>query len=360
MKTLMYVGGYTDGQGCSLRVMEADTGTGAFRLIRDIPKTSGHTYLCINRAGTRLYAGGEDLSNPAKGKNGAVIAYAIEGDRLEQIGVCPLGPFTVPCHVSLSPDEKTFVWAEYTCAFCGATELDADGNLSRKTVSVQNIGDGPNKPRQDKAHAHCAVVSPDGRYLCVVDLGIDQVKVFDFAGRAGGLRECEDRTIRTEPGLGPRHFIFHPNGHLAFLVYELGNAVSSFRYDGDKFTLLQTVSMLPGQFTGDTKAAAIKISEDGKRLFASNRGHDSIAVYDIDTETGSLTLLTIDKLVGKVPRDFTFMPGEAFAVVGHKMSHELMSYRYDKETGKLEPLHNAFAMHRPTCIVFPYPKSSDL
>ena len=352
MKRLMYVGSYTDEQGCSLRVMEADTETGAFRLIRAIPRTFAHTYLCLNRVRTRLYACGDDPANPAKGKNGALIAYAVEGDRLVQTGVAPLGPFTPPCHLSLSPDEKTLVWAEYTGAFCGATELDADGNLTQKTVLRQNTGDGPNKPRQDKAHAHCAVVSPDGRYLCVVDLGIDQVKVFDFAGRAGGLRECADRTIHTEPGLGPRHFIFHPNGHFAFLVYELGNVVSSFRYDGDRFTLLQTVSMLPGQFTGDTKAAAIKISADGKRLFASNRGHDSIAVYDIDTEAGSLTLLTIDKLVGKFPRDFTFMPGEAFAVVGHKMSHELMSYRYDRATGALEPLHNAFAMHRPTCILF--------
>ena len=359
MKTMMYVGGYTDEKGCSLRIMEADSGTGAFRLVRVVPETFGHTYLCLNRAGTRLYACGEDRSKPA-GKNGALFAYAVAGDRLEPIGSSPLGPFTAPCHVSLSPDEKTLVWAEYICAFCGATELDEDGNLTQKTVSAQNVGDGPNKPRQDKAHAHCAVVSPDGRFLCVVDLGIDQVKVFDFANRAGGLRECADRTVRTEPGLGPRHFVFHPNGRFAFLVYELGNAVSSFRYDGGRFTLLQTVSMLPGRFAGETKAAAIKISEDGRRLFASNRGHDSIAVFDIDVETGGLTLLTIDKLAGKFPRDFSFMPGESFAVVGHKMSHELMSYRYDRKTGALEPLFNALPMHRPTCILFPKSRKDDL
>ncbi|MBQ7189802.1 MAG: lactonase family protein [Kiritimatiellae bacterium] len=351
MKTLMIVGSYTNGTNAGIQFFDADTETGKFTKIRDIPETIDSTYFCMNRARTRLYAGLRDPSNPDKGKNGAVAAYSMRGDQLELLNRVSVGPVTPPCYVALDPAESGVVWAEYVNATYGCFALDANGALGRVTAG-QNTGDGPNKPRQDKAHAHCSVVSPDGNYLCIVDLGIDAVKVFDWKNRANGLNECKDVTIRTAPGLGPRHFIFHPNGKLAFLVYELGNAVTSFRYDGKRFEPVQTISMLPGGFQGDTKAAAIKVSADGKRLFASNRGHNSIAVYDIDTETGALTLLTINQLVGKFPRDFTFMPGEKFLVVGHKMSNNLMTYAYDRENGTMTPLQNAYETYRPVCIQF--------
>jgi 6-phosphogluconolactonase len=110
--------------------------------------------------------------------------------------------------------------------------------------------------------------------------------------------------------------------------------------------------MLPEDFTDYSKASAIKISSDGRRLFGSNRGHDSIAAYDIDPDTGKMTLLAISKLVGKSPRDFEFMPGEKFVLLGHENSNELMSYAYDKATGRLTPAHGPFALHRPVYVKF--------
>ena len=211
---------------------------------------------------------------------------------------------------------------------------------------------GTDPKRQEKAHAHCAEVSPDGKHLCVVDLGIDQVKVYDFPGRASGLKEKTALTITSAGGAGPRHIIFHPNRKTAYLLHELNNTISSFLCTGDAFVHVQTLTMLPPDFTEYSKASAIKISADGKQLFGSNRGHDSIAAYDIDPDTGKMSLLAISRLVGKSPRDFEFMPGEKFVLLGHENSNELMSYAYDKASGKFTPAHGPFGLYRPVYVKF--------
>ena len=351
--TLMYVGGYTKtGNTEGIHIFSVNPDTGAYRFIRAIPGTEQATYLCLNRAKTRLYAAMRDPKNPDGRHSGALAAFAVKGDDLELIGIQSVGQTTVPCHLALDPSERTLVWAEYTDAFFGTCELDANGNVTDRVQRLQNTGDGPNKPRQDKAHAHWAGVTPDGKFLCLNDLGIDQVKVIDFPDRTAGLKELPEKTIHTEPGLGPRHLVFHPNGKLAFLIYELKNKITAFRYTGDRFIPLDTYSTLPADFTGESKSAAIKLSADGTRLFASNRGHNSIAVYAVNPETGALTPLAFNRLEGAFPRDFQLLPGEKFMVVGHKTSDNFMMYAYDAKTGKLAPVGNPFPIYHPTCFVF--------
>lgn len=355
MKYIAYIGHQTDEKKEGIRIIEADADTGRFRQLR-VLNVPNAIYMAINRAKTRLYTAMSDDKFGPKGKSGGLAAYAIKGDDLVKINALGTG-LTTPCHVSLSPDEKALVYAEYGNATAGYVDLSDDGALKGPAVQVALTGaTGPSKPRQDKPHAHCAIVSPDSKNLCVVDLGLDQVKVFDWANRAGGLKELPSRTIHTTPaGAGPRHILFHPNGKLAFVIFELENYVTSYRYDGESFRPVHQLSLVPPGFSEFSKAAAIKISEDGRQLFCSNRGHDSIAVFAVDPETGAMTLLNIMKLGGAFPRDFEFMPGGRFLLAGLKMSGILRSYAYNSTKCTLEPIMDMPGLYRPLFMKFGNP-----
>jgi 6-phosphogluconolactonase len=222
-------------------------------------------------------------------------------------------------------------------------------------VTVTHAGNGPDVIRQDKAHAHCVRITPDGQFLCIADLGLDRVLAYDWSRRRDGLSPVAALTITTAPGAGPRHLVFHPNGRFAFLLNELNNTLTSYRYTGDAFIPLHTRSTLPSDFHAFSKAAALTCSADGRRLLASNRGHDSIAAFDVDPDSGRLNLLTISTLAGAGPRDFAFTPGEAFILAGHETSNTVCSYAYDAASGRLEPACDPHPIHRPVCIVFGQP-----
>ena len=352
MKYVTYIGTYTDAKKEGIHIFETDADTGTFRPIGLVSGIENPIYLSLSKTRPLLYAAQGVPEYGAPAQNGTVAAYAIKGDTLIPINHKPIG-VTVPCYVALDPAEKALVFAEYTNAVSGVFELNADGSLADTSpVTVKHTGSGPDKKRQEKAHAHCSEVSPDGKYLCIVDLGIDRIKVYDFVNRRRGLKEVEKLTVASAGGAGPRHLIFHPNGKLAFLLHELNNTVSSFFYTGDAFVHIQTLDTIPSDFHDFSKAAAIKISADGKRVLASNRGHDSIATFALDTHTGKMELLAISKLAGQSPRDFEFLPGEKFIMAGHENSNGLMTYAFDYETGKLTPAHGPYAMFRPVYVKF--------
>lgn len=352
MKVVTYVGTYTDAKKEGIHIFETDTDAGTFRPIGLVGGIENPIYLALSKSKPLLYAaqGMPEFGDPAQ--NGAVAAYAVKGDTLLPINHKPVG-VTVPCYVALDPAEKALVFAEYTNAVAGVFSLNADGSIADvPPITVKHTGSGPDKGRQEKAHAHCSEVSPDGKYLCVVDLGIDRVKVYDFVNRSAGLKEVEPLTIKSAGGAGPRHILFHPNKKFAFLLHELNNTVSSFAYTGDAFVHIQTLDTIPSGFRDFSKAAAIKFSADGQRLFTSNRGHDSISTFAVDTATGKMERLAISKLAGKFPRDFEFMPGGKFVLLGHETSNELFSYAYDAATGMFAPAHGPYVLNRPVYVKF--------
>ena len=352
MKVMTYVGTYTDAKKEGIHIFETDTDAGTFRPVGLVGGIENAIYLALSKTKPVLYAGQgmPEFGDPAQ--NGAVAAYAVKGDTLLPLNHKPVG-VTVPCYVALDPAEKALVFAEYTNAVAGVCELNADGSFAdTPPATVRHTGSGPDKGRQEKAHAHCSEVTPDGKHLCVVDLGIDRVKVYDFANRSAGLKAVETLTITSAGGAGPRHLVFHPNRKLAFLLHELNNTVSSFAYTGDAFIHVQTLATVPPDFSAFSKAAAVKVSADGQRLFTSNRGHDSIATFAVDPATGKMELLALSTLAGKFPRDFEFMPGGKFALIGHENSNTLFSYAYDDASGKLEPAHGPYALNRPVYVKF--------
>lgn len=367
MKYITYVGSYTNAQHPEgIHILESDAETGSFRVVNVIDTVPQPTYMALNRACTMLYTVlGRPTFGP-NGRNGGLAAFRLNpaGDRLELVNEIPTG-WTVPCHLSLDPAEKALVYAEYSCGTAGYANLRADGSIDsafagapnevRPLFQARHVGEGPNKPRQDKAHAHCSVVTPDGKFQLVVDLTLDKIVAYDFANRAQGMKAVPAATIDTgkiAPGAGPRHIVFHPNGTFAFVIFELGNLVASYRYTGEGFEFVELKDLLAKGFTDFSKAAAVKVSEDGSQVFCSNRGHDSITVFNVDAATGKLEFLNNAKLGGQFPRDFEFFPGGRFCLVGLKESWRLASYAYDRAKGTFSIVSSMEGVYRPLFFKF--------
>ena len=270
-----------------------------------------------------------------------LASFAVEGSSLSMVDEVPLPGG--PCHISAMPDGRRLAWAEYMGGTCGSVEV-ADGRFA-KVVVHRHSGSGPNLPRQAGPHCHQAVLSPDGKGYCVVDLGLDQIVEYPSG-----------RTFHTSPaGAGPRHLLFHPNGRLAFLVYEMGNLVSSLSWSPEAgFTLMDTQPTLFGDSVSfeskNNLAAAIRFTPDGKCIVVSNRGENSLVVFDFDEATGKLTFKARTLLSGDWPRDFAFA-GDDIVLVAFERSGEVQTLRYDSESGMFAPLVTLGGFYRPLAVL---------
>ena len=370
MKYLTYVGSYTgEAHHEGIHIFESDAETGDFRAVGVLDTLESPTYMALSRDCTRLYTVLGRQSFGPQGRQGGLAAFAVRGDKLDFLNEIPTG-WTIPCYVALDPSERALVYAEYSCGTAGYANLLPDKSIDpafagapgaiNPLFQVQHVGDGPNKPRQDKAHAHCSIVTPDGKCQLVVDLTLDQIKAYDFAHRDRGMKEVPTSTIDTRrfaPGAGPRHIVFHPNGKFAFVIFELGNLVASFRYTGRGFTHVATYPLLEGEAMKACKAAAIKVSEDGTQVFCSNRdisrsGYDSITVFNVDPNTGKMEFLNNAKVGGSYPRDFEFMPGGKFCLVGLKEDWRVASFAYDRTKGTFTEVTRMEGIYRPLFFKF--------
>jgi 6-phosphogluconolactonase len=253
------------------------------------------------------------------------------------------------CYVTTDPSGKFLFCANYLSGNVSVFSLNADGSIKERLRNIQHTGSGPNLPRQDAAHAHFASITPDNQYLIVIDLGIDAVKLYPFDSRKG-IDEDRVRTFQVEPaGSGPRHLIFDQSGRIAYLLDELGNTVHALAYAAGEFKTIGIATTMPKVFTGATKAAAIRLSEDERFLFASNRGYDSIAVFELDGKGG---MKPHDLLLcgGESPRDINFLPGMETFASANEFSDSVFFFDYDAAKGKLTPNGNVLTHKRPLAI----------
>ena len=327
----LYLGSYTDdAHPDGLRVLSLDPATGALDVVSSHP-VKGATYQALSPDGRLL------LSGTLTG----LATLRADGPRLEPIDALDLGGTS--CHVSLSPDARTAYWADYLGGRAGSVELSPDGRFGAVRAWTHE-GDGPNKPRQDRAHCHQALPAPDGRGFYVVDLGLDRV-----------VRYPDGLVIPTPPpGAGPRHLLFHPDGSLGFLLYELGNRLASFRIRPDgAFDFLDAKPTLPPGDTGrgynGDLAAAIRFSPDGRRVVVSNRGENSLLAFGFDPATGALSPGARTLLPGSWPRDFIFV-SPTLALVAMERSGEVLSLRHDPATGSFEVLSALSGLFRPVAL----------
>lgn len=350
---LLYVGTYTSKGSEGIYVYKFDAETGELSKLHTVKDVVQPSFLTIDKSRKYLYAVNETEEFEGK-KSGAVSAFAIDqktGDLKFLNKVSSLGG--APCHISVSDNGKFTLVANYLGGNVSVLPIEANGKLGTSVDLQQHTGSGPNKDRQEAAHAHSINLDQKNRFAIACDLGVDKVFIYKFDAQNGKLKPNPAQNVfQTKPGAGPRHFAFHPKGKFAFVINELDTTISSLAFDAEKGTLkeIQTVPTLPESFKGANTCADIHASPDGKFLYGTNRGHDSFVVYKIDEKTGKLEYVEHTPTGGKTPRNFTIAPNGKFLLAANQNSDSIIVFRIDKNSGKLTATENKAEVSMPVCL----------
>jgi 6-phosphogluconolactonase len=311
-----FVGTYTRMGGPGIAACSLEAGKLALSYTEELPNP---TYVILNAKQHRLYAVSSDSASGGPG--GSAAAYAVGTDGLKLLSrQDTVGE--APCHPCLSADERFLYTANYLSGNVTVFPVNGNGGIGEQVQLVQHEGRGPRDDRQTGPHAHQVTFIPGTSLLCAIDLGIDAVMVYEQDPKTG-LLTFHDR-LDVEPGLGPRHLEYGPDG-VAFLLHELGNKVTVIVRESGEWITRQTIPMLPEGYDQKSTAAAVRLSADGKRLFASNRGHDSIAVYDVAPD-GALALVGIYPTGGGGPRDFILLDDRTLLIAHQDGDVRLASF----------------------------------
>ncbi|REJ87671.1 MAG: lactonase family protein [Planctomycetota bacterium] len=261
---------------------------------------------------------------------------------------------TAACYLDVDATGKAVVLANYSTGSVASFPVKDDGSLGEAASFVQHAGASVDPDRQTAPHAHCFVISPDNRFAFAADLGLDQILGYRLDAATAELTSARQPFVRTPPAAGPRHLTFHPDGGHLYVINELHNSVTMFDYETDSGILieLQTISTLPDDFDGASYCADLKITPDGKRLYGTNRGHDSIAAYEID-EDGRLTLIAIEPSLGAGPQNLAITPGGELLLCANMPGNNVVVFNIDAETGRIEPTGDPVPMPSPSCIILP-------
>lgn len=345
-----FIGTYTGGASKGIYRSALNENDGSLEPPVLVAELTNPSFLTIHPALSVLYAVSE--VGKADAPNRQLVAYKIGDDfSLSEIGAIGLDA-DAPCYVATNPS-GTFVFvANYGSGNIAAIALNSDGSLGQIVSRVQHTGSSINPSRQQGPHAHCILTDPSEQFVCAVDLGLDKVLVYRQDAQTGKLLPT-DSPLNVEAGNGPRHLAFHPSGKLAFVIHELSSKLSSYRWDetAGTFTEIATVSTLPDAFDGKNSTAEVLVHPNGKFVFGSNRGHDSIATFRID-DSGKLESLGHTPSGGKTPRNFRIDPTGNFLLAENQQSDSIHSSRIDLNTGKLSPVSSPISVGSPCCIKF--------
>lgn len=352
----VYVGTYTSkskSEGIYVCNFQIETGKIVLLSVaKDIPDPS---FLTVDRKGKYLFAVNELLEFEGK-PSGSVSSFAIDPKTggLTFVNKQPsMGG--APCHISITEDGKFILVANYVGGNVSVFPVTSDGRIGPLADLIQHSGSGPNKDRQLSAHAHSITLDNRGRFAVAADLGIDRLMIYKFDRRHGKLTPNSYQPFfQARPGAGPRHFEFHPSGKRAFVINELDSSVTSLSYNAraGAFKEVQTISTLSPGFIGPNTGADIHVSPDGKFLFASNRGGDSIAAFKIDEQSGKLTYIENTPTGGKKPRNFVIDPTGNFLLAANQDSGNIVVFRIDKRSGRLQNTGQTIEIPGPVCLRF--------
>jgi len=353
-KMLVYVGTYTRRGSKGIYIYVMDPETGSLKPAGKAVNLNNPSFLAISPQKGSLYAVNEVHSFMGR-RSGAVSSFMIDGEtgELTPLNSKPSGG-TSPCYVTVDGTGRYVLTANYSSGSLCVLPVMDDGSLGEATDIIQHEGSSIDPKRQMGPHAHSVVVDPSNRYVYAADLGIDKIMIYKFDVERGKLKPNDQPWVRTQPGAGPRHFTFHPNERFAYVINELDSTIIAFSYDRESGRLkpVQTVSTLPDGYEGANYPADIHVDPSGMFLYGSNRGHDSIAIYRIDGETGRLSLIGHESTRGRSPRNFAIDPSGDFLLVANQDTDNIVGFRIDRETGMLEPTGEETKVPAPVCIKF--------
>jgi 6-phosphogluconolactonase len=344
-----YVGTYTEKTASKgIYQCDLDDTSGVMKVVGVAAEVMNPSFLAPHPNGKFLYAVGEG------GGERNVHAYAIEaGGALRKLN-SEASKGAGACHLSVDPSGRCVMVAHYGSGHVSVLPVSSDGKVEPVSSIVKHEGHGTDRKRQDGPHAHSVNPSPDGRFALACDLGLDKVMVYKLDAAAGTIVPNDPPSASVPPGAGARHLAFHPSGEFAYVINEMGNSVTVFHYDRGHGILdpVETVGTLPADFSGTSYCAEVAVHPSGKWLYGSNRGHDSIAVFEIDGGSGKLTLRGVTPCGGKWPRHFAIDPSGKFVVVANQHTNDLVPFRIDEKTGAISPSGDRVEVPSAVCVRF--------
>lgn len=355
-KYLFYVGTYTENGSKSkgIYAYRFDVATQEITSLGLAAETKNPSWVVLHPNGRFLYTVNE-VSNFQGPNSGGVSAFSLDpatGNLTFLNEVSSRG--ADPCYITVDKTGKHVLVANYTGGSIAAFPISGDGKLGEASAFVQHTGHGADPKRQEAPHAHSIDLAPDNRFAFVDDLGLDELLTYKFDASKGTLSPNDPPFAKLDPGAGPRHFALHPSGKFAYVVSEMHSTVTAFSADlrNGTFHPQQTLSTLPSTFKGQNDDAEVEVHPSGKFLYASNRGHDSIAVFAIDPAKGTLTLVDHTSTQGKTPRNFAIDPTGKLLFAENQESNTIVVFRIDEKTGKLTPTGKVLEVGQPVCVKF--------
>ena len=350
---VMYVGTYTRETSAGIYAYRFDSESGSADEIGLVAEMREPSFLALHPTGQFLYAVSETDDFDEHG-SGSVVAFRVSADSgaLTKLNeVSSRGGW--PCHLNIDASGRMLIVANYKGGNVASFPIHEDGSLGEASSFFQHEGSSVHE-RQDQAHAHSADFSADDRFAFFSDLGLDQVKIYQADPGAGTLAPHDPPSVSVEAGSGPRHFALHPVGQSAYGLNELSSTVTVYDYDAETGALrvAQTVSTLPEGFEGENYTAEIYVHPSGNFIYASNRGHDSIAVFAIDPSTRRLTPKGQALTNGQWPRNFAFSPDGRYLLVANQNSDNIVVFAIDEVTGALTPTGVELSIDAPVCLLF--------
>lgn len=352
-KLNLLIGTYTSpGKSEGIYVYEFDDKTGKAGYKNKVSGIENPSYLAISSNKNFVYAVNE--AGPGKG---GVSAFTFDGKTgtLKLLGKTS-SEGNGPCYVAVNKSSDHVFAGNYGGGNFSVLPVLENGSLGKAVQVIQHTGSSADKSRQDKPHVHSTIFSPDEKILFVSDLGTDKIMAYSYNkdNKSQPLTENKQATATVGAGSGPRHLAFSRDGKFAYSIQEMTGNITVFRYTGSKMETVQNISMLAEGFKGDTGAADIHVSPDGKFLYSTNRGDaNEIAIFSIDEKTGMLKLTGRHPSMGTGPRNFVISPSGNYLLVGNQKSDTVIILRRDKKTGMLNDTGERINVGSPVCLKFP-------
>ncbi len=345
----LFTGTYTNNGSKGIYVYNFDGKTGIITEKSVAENVQDPSYLAVSNDGKYLYA----VNETGGEKPGSVSSFSFDKKtgKLSFINKQPSGG-DHPCYIDVDASGKHVFVGNYSGGNLSVL-VSNKGNLSAPVQTIQHTGNSANKMRQEKAHVHMTQLGPDEKYLYVPDLGMDKIFIYPHHKQEPILDEKKHSEVSVTPGNGPRHLAFHPNKKYAYLIEELSGTVTLFSMNNGQLKTEQTISSHPDNFEGTKGSADIHVSPDGKFLYASNRGSsNTIAIFEIDQNTGRLISRGFQPTLGDAPRNFVIDPSGNYLLVANQLSNNVVVFKINKSTGLLSETGIMISVPSPVCLKF--------
>lgn len=352
-KEIIYVGTFSDRGSKGIYVLEFDRNSGDLNIIQTISSKKSPNFLAVGPQGRFLFsANSQGLDQMPDW--GSVSSYAIDPStgKLTTINDQP-SYGKGACHVSVYPTGRWIFVSNYSEGNFSILPVTADGKIGASSQRMQFKGSSTDPKRQTGPHTHSAIPSPDGSFLYVSDLGTDKVMIFKFNNRNGTITPAKQPFEKVTNGSGPRHFVVHKNGEMAFLAEEISSTLNAFKVNPNdgSLTSIYRKSTLPVGFNEYNKVADIHLNPSGNNLYVSNRGHNSIAIFDVIAETAHVKFKRTVSSGGETPRNFMIDPSGQFAFVANQDSDNVVLFNIVDE-GNLIQTDKSISIPSPVCVEY--------